>query len=143
MFEGVVGRSCLSDIAIDGIKTETCGEGGGADGSKYFQSRFLSCCEIKKKKTAKHYQCITNFIHRFDQQLFHHFHIRAPHQERQRHRLLLSVSYQEIYTHPKFISSISSLNIEHPYSQSGTPFCVSASPTAYINIYYEYISGLG
>ena len=41
-----------------------------------------------------------------------------------------------------FILSISSLNIEHPYSQSGTPFCISASPTAYINIYHGYISGL-
>ena len=41
-----------------------------------------------------------------------------------------------------FILSISSLNIEHPYSQSGTPFCISASPTAYINIYHGFISGL-
>ena len=41
-----------------------------------------------------------------------------------------------------FILSISSLNIEHPYSQSGTPFCISASTTAYINIYHGYISGL-
>ena len=51
MFEGVVGRGYLSDIAIDEIKTETCGEGGGGDGSKYPQSRFLSCLAITK--TAK------------------------------------------------------------------------------------------
>ena len=57
MFEGVVGRGYPSDIAIDEIKTETCGGGGRGDGSKYPQSRFISCREITK--TAKHYECMT------------------------------------------------------------------------------------
>ena len=37
-----------------------------------------------------------------------------------------------------FVLSISSVDIEHPYSQSGTPLCISTSPNAYINIYYGY-----
>ena len=94
MFEGVVGRSCLSDIAIDGFKTETCGGGEELTEVSTLNTAFFHVVKLKKK-TAKRYQCITNFIHRFHQQLFHHFHIRAPHQKRQRHRLLLSVSYQE------------------------------------------------
>ena len=48
-------------------------------------------------------------------------------------------SAASIYVRYKsFILSISSLNIEHPYSQSGTPLCICISPNAYINIYYGY-----
>ena len=48
-------------------------------------------------------------------------------------------SAASIYVRYKsFILSISSLNDEHPYSQSATPLCISTSPNAYINIYYGY-----
>ena len=32
MFEGIVGRGHQSDVAIDEVKIENCGEGGGGQG---------------------------------------------------------------------------------------------------------------
>ena len=51
MFEGVVGRSCLSDIAIDGIKTETCGGGKELTEVSTLNLAFFHVVKFKKKNS--------------------------------------------------------------------------------------------
>lgn len=44
MFEGIVGRGHQSDVAIDEVKIENCGEGGGGQGKFFLISSV--CCSI-------------------------------------------------------------------------------------------------
>lgn len=41
IFEGIVGRGHLSDIAIDEVTIETCGGGGGGHKRKYAKHCWL------------------------------------------------------------------------------------------------------
>lgn len=48
IFEGIVGRGHLSDIAIDEVTIETCGGGGGGHKRKYAKHCWLHFLSVLK-----------------------------------------------------------------------------------------------